>query len=301
MLIKDIMTTTVEVVSPSTTLADAADRMRGVDIGILPVLDADKVVGVVTDRDMTVRAIGQGLDPRTAMVGEVMTRQVRTCFEDESVEDAAEEMAECRLRRLVVLDRTQRLAGIVSLDDVATGAENPELAGETLERTASRSDRMHGRYERILVALDGSRLAERVLPSIEPLAQKFGSRVILLRVATPVYAPSATAVAAGVVSAKESSAAGTTVREDLRRESMSYLATVQRRLEKAGLTVQSECPEGPPSEVILRCARRLGVDLIALTTHGRTGVDRLLLGSVAEDVIRQTPCPVHLVRVQSGH
>lgn len=297
MQVKDIMTTAVEIVTPDTTLAEAADRMRSVDIGVLPVQEGTEVVGVITDRDMTVRAIAQGLDARTATVGDVMTRQVRYCYEDESVEEAARKMAEWRLRRLIVLDRAQRLVGIVSLDDVATGAENPMLAGETLLQTASRSDHMRGRYERILVALDGSSLAERVLSSIEPLAQKFGSRVTLLRVVTPAYVPTEAAV--GVVST-DGPAAVAPAADTVRQEARSYLDGLQQRLEAEGLTVQSECPEGPPSEVILSRARQLGADLIALTTHGRTGVDRLLLGSVAEDVIRRAPCPVHLVRVRSG-
>jgi CBS domain-containing protein/nucleotide-binding universal stress UspA family protein len=301
MQVKDIMTQPVEVVPPTATLDEAARRMREVDIGMLPVLDGAEVVGVVTDRDLAVRAIAQGLDPKTATVEEVMTAQVHYCFDDQSVEEAAATMADTGLRRLVVLDRAMRLTGIVSLDDVAVGAENLELAGETLEQTVSRPDRMHGRYERILVALDGSALAERVFTSIEPLAQQFGSRVILLRVLTPAHVPGVAEGAEDTTSASRPAAgADPTAADAARREAMRYLTAVQQRLAAQGLTVQSECPEGPPGEMILRRARQLGADLIALTTHGRTGIDRLLLGSVAEDVVRRAPCPVHLVRVRSG-
>jgi nucleotide-binding universal stress UspA family protein/CBS domain-containing protein len=302
MQVKDVMVQTVEVVHPTATLDEAARRMREVDVGMLPVLDGAEVVGVVTDRDMAVRAIAEGLDPKSATVEEVMTPQVHHCFDDQSVEEAAGTMADTGLRRLVVLDRAMRLVGIVSLDDVAIAAENLALAGETLEQTASRPDRMRGRYERILVALDGSGLAERVFTSIEPLAQQFGSRVILLRVVTPAHAPIMAEGAQGTTSAdRPANGADPTAGDTAHREATRYLTTLQQRLVAQGLTVESECPEGPASEMILRRARQLGADLIALTTHGRTGVDRLLLGSVAEDVVRRAPCPVHLVRVRSGH
>jgi nucleotide-binding universal stress UspA family protein len=88
---------------------------------------------------------------------------------------------------------------------------------------------------------------------------------------------------------------------EIRSEAINYLLDVQQRLEAHGLTVEWESPEGLASEVILRRARQLGVDLIAVTTHGRTGVDRMLLGSVAEEVLRRAPCPVLLTRVQQTH
>jgi nucleotide-binding universal stress UspA family protein/CBS domain-containing protein len=301
MQVKDIMTQTVEAVRPNATLNEAARRMHEVDAGMLPVLDGTVVVGVVTDRDLAVRAIAQGLDPKTATVEEVMTPQVRYCYDDQSVEEAAGMMADTGLRRLVVLDRTMRLTGIVSLDDVAISAENVALAGETLEQTVSRPDRMRGRYERILVALDGSGLAEHVFATIQPLAQQFGSRVILLRVVTPDHAP---IIAEGVESDTSANpAAGdavATADDTAYREATRYLTTVQQRLAAQGMTVESEYREGPASEMILRRARQLGADLIALTTHGRTGIDRLLLGSVAEDIVRRAPCPVLLVRVRGG-
>lgn len=300
MQVKDIMTTTVEVVTPDTTLAEAADRMRTVDVGVLPVQEDGQIVGVVTDRDMTVRAIAHGLDARTATVAAVMTRQVHSCYEDESLEEAADKMVDGQARRLVVLDHAQRLVGVVSLDDLATGAGNPALAGETLQRMSLRPDRARGRYDRILVALDGSRLAERVFPSIEPLAQKFNSTVILLR-AVPASDVSGETPATAGAQSSGGQATITIPVKTVHQEATAYLTGIKQRLEATGLSVKTECPEGSASAVILHRALELDVDLIALTTHGRTGLDRLLLGSVAEDVIRQAPCPVHLVRVLSSH
>jgi predicted GH43/DUF377 family glycosyl hydrolase/nucleotide-binding universal stress UspA family protein/CBS domain-containing protein len=284
MRVKDIMTQTVDVAGLDTTLAEAAERMRAGDAGILPVQAGDELIGVVTDRDLALRAVAQGLDPKTATVREVMTAEVHYCFDDESLEEAAGKMEDNRVRHLVVLDRAKRLTGVVSLDDVAAW------------------DRMRRRYERILVAVDGSRRAELVLASIEPLARTFGSRVILLRVVTPAHAPTSDTGAEGTTSANRPAAGADPTADDTAHfEATRYLTAVQQRLVAQGLTVESECPEGPASEMILRRARQLGADLIALTTHGRTGVDRLLLGSVAEDVVRRATCPVHLVRVHSGH
>lgn len=304
MQVKDIMTRTVEVINLDATLDMAGERMRALDIGVLPVEDGDELVGVITDRDMAVRAISHGLDPKTASVREVMTPDVVSCFEDQSLEEAAAVMAAYRIRRLVVLNRAKRLVGIISLDDVAAGAESPALAGETLVRTSSRSDRTHG-YRRILVALDGSKFAERVLPCIEPLAEQFGSMVTLIQVigsaeaplrAQPVMAETAAADAGDAWPGADASS----VLEEKRAYADNYLTSVSKRLEARGLRVQFECPEGEASEVILRRARQLGADLIAISTQGRTGVDRMLFGSVAEEVLRRAPCPVLLVRVYDG-
>jgi predicted GH43/DUF377 family glycosyl hydrolase/nucleotide-binding universal stress UspA family protein/CBS domain-containing protein len=298
MQVKEIMTEAVEVIDPGMALAEAAERMRALDIGMMPVQDGDEVVGVITDRDMAMRAIARGLDPNTATVGEGMTPEIVFCYEDQSLEEAADEMADSHLRRLLVLDRANRLVGIISLDDVAGRVSDPELAVEALVRASSRSERMRPGYRRILVALDGSEFAESVLPAIESLGQKFGSTVTLLRAVSPVQSRLVAEVHVGAVSTT-SPAAGTVRAIDERRgEALTYLTDVEQRLRVRGLTVDCEAPVGPASEVILRRARQLGADLIAITTHGRTGVDRVLLGSVAEDVLRRAPCLVLLARVQ---
>jgi nucleotide-binding universal stress UspA family protein len=155
-------------------------------------------------------------------------------------------------------------------------------------------------YCRILVALDGSPFAERVLPRVEPLAQKFGSTVTLIQAITPVQAPQMAELSSGVVSV-EAPRGTWSITDEMRAHADSYLASVRKRLEARGLSVETECPEGEPSSVILHRACQLRADLIAITTHGRSGVDRMLFGSVAEDVLRRAPCPVLLVRVQDGH
>jgi CBS domain-containing protein len=130
------MTPEVEVISPETTLAEAAQRMKSLDVGLLPVGERDRLVGMVTDRDITVRATAEGRDPKTTNVREVMTEQVFYCFEDESIEQAAEIMERAQIRRLMVLNRDKRLVGIVSLGDLAVETGEEELAGEVLERVS---------------------------------------------------------------------------------------------------------------------------------------------------------------------
>jgi CBS domain-containing protein len=136
MQVQDIMTPNVEVISPTATLREAAEKMSRLDIGPLPVCDGDRLVGMLTDRDITVRATAQGRDPNTTPVREVMTPEVVYCFTDQEVEIAAQMMERRQIRRVPVLDRDKRLVGIVALGDIALQAEDPELAEDTLERVS---------------------------------------------------------------------------------------------------------------------------------------------------------------------
>jgi nucleotide-binding universal stress UspA family protein len=151
-------------------------------------------------------------------------------------------------------------------------------------------------YERILVPLDGSARAERVLPPVEPLARAFGSVLILLRATRPPEQ-----ILAEVASAEALVAAPiidpTPLIEAEQEEAETYLEKVASRLRDAGLRVQIDRSEGRAAEVIVRRASGLGVDLIAMTTHGRSGLAHVIFGSVAEAVLRKAACPVLLVRV----
>ena len=122
MLIKEIMTHNVEVVSPGDTLEQAARKMEELDVGPMPVAEGQRVVGMLTDRDTTVRATAAGCDPKTTLVCDVMTPEIVSCYEDQDVEDAARLMKERQIRRLLVLNRANDLVGIVSLGDLATEA-----------------------------------------------------------------------------------------------------------------------------------------------------------------------------------
>jgi CBS domain-containing protein/sporulation protein YlmC with PRC-barrel domain len=138
--IKEIMTHQVEVVHPEANLWEAAQKMAGLDVGPLPVCNGDELVGMLTDRDITVRAIAAGRDPKTTRVYEIMTPEIIFAYEDEDVSDAAQLMAEHQIRRLVVLNRDKRLAGIVSLGDLAVHTGDVQQAGETLEDVSAPSE-----------------------------------------------------------------------------------------------------------------------------------------------------------------
>jgi CBS domain-containing protein len=134
MQVKDIMTSGVECICPDTTLREAAQRMKELDVGLLPICgDDDRLAGMITDRDIAVRAVADGLDPSTARARDVMTPKVIYCYEDQEISDAAHMMEQNQIRRLVVLNHDKRLVGILSLGDLAVDTGDDQLAGHTLE------------------------------------------------------------------------------------------------------------------------------------------------------------------------
>jgi len=133
MQINEIMTEDVSCVGPEATLQEAAQKMRDRDVGPLPICDNDRLIGMVTDRDIVVRAIADGHDPATTSVRSVMTEGIEYCFEDDDVEEAARLMKKSQVRRLAVLNHDKRLVGIVSLGDLAVHMRDDEEVGETLE------------------------------------------------------------------------------------------------------------------------------------------------------------------------
>jgi len=136
MLVKEIMTANIEVVDPSDTLEQAARRMEELNVGPLPVCEGRRVVGMLTDRDITVRATAAGCDPKTTLVSEAMTHDTFCCYEDEDVREAARLMQERQIRRLLVMNRADELVGIVSLGDLATEAGEQGQPGEVLKKVS---------------------------------------------------------------------------------------------------------------------------------------------------------------------
>jgi len=130
------MTPDVMCVPPDATLMEAACLMRSLDVGPLPVCEGDRLLGMVTDRDITVRATAEGCDPRATQVSDVMTTKVVCCRESDDVRKAARLMQTAQLRRLLVVNDAGRLVGIVSLGDLALQTGDEKLAGETLERVS---------------------------------------------------------------------------------------------------------------------------------------------------------------------
>jgi CBS domain-containing protein len=122
MLVKEAMSRDVKTVGPDQALQEAARIMLDIDAGALPVGENDRLVGMITDRDIAVRGVAAGKPP-TACVREIMSKDVRYCFEDEDTAHIARNMAEQQIRRLPVVDRDKRLVGIVALADLATSAK----------------------------------------------------------------------------------------------------------------------------------------------------------------------------------
>ena len=119
MTVREAMTSRTELATPDMNLRDAARLMRDCDIGSLPVGENDRLVGILTDRDITVRAVALGKVPSECKVRDIMSHEVKYIYDDDSTEDAAKNMAELQMRRLPVLNREKRLVGILSLGDLA--------------------------------------------------------------------------------------------------------------------------------------------------------------------------------------
>jgi len=127
--ISEVMTGNVRVASPNDTIRAAAEQMAQADVGSLPVGENDRLIGMITDRDIVVRAVAKGKGDETP-VREIMTESIRYCFEDDDVLDVARTMSELGVRRLPVLDRNKRLVGIVALSNFA--AASTDKARDTL-------------------------------------------------------------------------------------------------------------------------------------------------------------------------
>ena len=140
MRVSEAMTKDVHITGPEQTIEEAARTMGEIDAGVLPVGEDDRLVGMITDRDIAVRGIGCGKGPQ-AKVREVMSGDVKYCFEDEEVDHVASNMADLQIRRLPVLNRAKRMVGILSLADVAGAASGQNnVAGETLKGVSKRGN-----------------------------------------------------------------------------------------------------------------------------------------------------------------
>jgi len=131
MLVKEIMTRGMEFIAPTTTLREAARKMRDLNIGLLPVVENGKLVGMVTDRDICCRGVAEDLDLMRTEVREIMSQDVAFCYGYDTVNDAVRQMEQRHIRRLAVLNNDQSIAGVLSVDDLAHFSR--QLAGEVLD------------------------------------------------------------------------------------------------------------------------------------------------------------------------
>jgi CBS domain-containing protein len=131
MKVREAMTRDVRLVKPDQPISEAAKLMADLDIGALPVEESDRLVGIITDRDIAVRAVALGRGPDTP-VRDVMSHDIKYCYEDQSIDEVTQNMGELRIRRLPVLTREKRLIGILSLGDLAIDEGARDEAGEAL-------------------------------------------------------------------------------------------------------------------------------------------------------------------------
>lgn len=136
MRVHEAMTQNVRLSNPDQTIREAARLMAELDVGVLPVADNDRLVGMLTDRDIAIRAVAEGKSPDTA-VRDVMSKEVLYCFEDEDLDHVAQNMSDNKVRRLPVLNRDKRLVGILSLGDLVRN-EDASTAGHTVAHISER-------------------------------------------------------------------------------------------------------------------------------------------------------------------
>jgi CBS domain-containing protein len=141
MHVSDVMTWEAECIQPEASVQEAAMQMKRLNVGVLPVCEANRLTGILTDRDIAVRAVATGLDPRTTKVREIMTSNVISCGQDQDINEVARLMQDAQIRRVMVVDRDKRLLGIVSLGDLATYSGDTQLVGKVLHEVSEPAKR----------------------------------------------------------------------------------------------------------------------------------------------------------------
>ena len=131
--VRDVMTSNPRAIDPGTPVVEAARLMRSEDVGSIPIVEGDRLAGMLTDRDITIRAIAEGKDPQSTTVGEIASRDLITVDPDQDLTDAGRLMARHQVRRLPVVEEDGRLVGILAQADVAQSGDD-SLTGEVVER-----------------------------------------------------------------------------------------------------------------------------------------------------------------------
>jgi len=134
MKVKEIMSSPVETINSDEMITKAAEKMKSLDVGVLPVMKRDKIVGVITDRDIVVRVIAEKLNPQNNPVSKAMTTDIVCCSEDMDMEDAAKMMEDKQVHRLLVLGNDNTISGILSISDIAKKMHDEHLLYEVLEK-----------------------------------------------------------------------------------------------------------------------------------------------------------------------
>jgi len=139
MKVKEVMTRDVEFIDSNDSIKQAAEKMKKLNIGVLPVKTGDEMVGIITDRDIVVRSVAQGLDPEKHKIIEAFSEGVIACKEEDDIKEVAQLMEDRQIRRVVVKDDQEKVTGIVSLGDLAVNIAN-KLVGEVLKEVSEPSE-----------------------------------------------------------------------------------------------------------------------------------------------------------------
>lgn len=139
MQVRDIMSRRFESIDRQESIREAAVRMRDLDIGMLPVEEEQEVIGTITDRDITVRAIANGADPNTTKVAEAMSNEIYACTEEDSLEEAARIMEDHQIHRLMVTDQGGRFIGMLALADIARNPKSESITAEIVEEVSRKT------------------------------------------------------------------------------------------------------------------------------------------------------------------
>lgn len=133
MHVKEIMTSQFEMIDATRSLNEAAEKMESLNVGVLPIREGTKIIGLITDRDIVVRGLARQRDPSSTQVKEIISSHLISCSEDDSVEEAVRLMEDNKVRRLLVCNQDRTPTGIVSLGDIAAKTSQEELVGAALE------------------------------------------------------------------------------------------------------------------------------------------------------------------------
>jgi CBS domain-containing protein len=136
MNVSEIMTTGFEMIDATSSLTEAAEKMKSLNVGFLPVKEGTRLAGLLTDRDIVIRGLAEGREPGSTQVKDIISSEVVYCYDDDSVEDAARLMEDNQIRRLIAVNRDQTPVGIVTIGDIAVKSGQEQLAGEVLERVS---------------------------------------------------------------------------------------------------------------------------------------------------------------------
>lgn len=136
MKVKDVMSARAEVINRDHTVREAAEMMANGDYGCLPIEENDRMIGMITDRDITIRVVAKGLDPKTTKVGQCMSAGIDYCYEDDDLSEVGEQMSSQKIRRMPVINRNKRLVGMLSLGDIASKARDKSLSHEILSHVS---------------------------------------------------------------------------------------------------------------------------------------------------------------------